>query len=95
MTLARVKGTVVSTQRADNIPGARYLLVEECDQHGSGTAEHLVAIDMVSAGPGQLVLLAQGSSCRWTRVTDDKPIEALIMGIVDQIDEQGKVVYEE
>ncbi len=95
MTLARVKGTVVSSQRADNIPGARYLLVEECDQHGNGTAEHLVAIDMVSAGPGQLVLLAQGSSCRWTRVTDDKPIEALIMGIVDQIDEQGKVVYEE
>ena len=95
MTLARVKGTVVSSHRADNIPGARYLLVEECDQQGHGTEDYLVAIDMVSAGAGQLVLLAQGSSCRWTRLTDDKPIEALIMGIVDQIDEQGRVVYEE
>ena len=95
MTLARVKGTVVSTHRADNISGARFLLVEECDQRGRGTSEFLVALDMSAAATGQLVLLAQGSSCRWTRVTDDKPIEALIMGIVDQIDEQGKVVYEE
>ena len=95
MTLARVKGTVVSTQRADNIEGARYLLVEECDQSGSGKARFLVALDMVSSAPGQLVLVAQGSSCRWTSVTDDRPIEAMITAIVDQIDERGQVVYEE
>jgi ethanolamine utilization protein EutN/carbon dioxide concentrating mechanism protein CcmL len=95
MTLARVRGTIVSTRRTDEISGARFLLVEECDQHGSGISEFLVALDMVSAAAGQLVLLAQGSSCRWTTMTEDKPIEALIMAIVDQIDERGKVVYEE
>jgi microcompartment protein CcmK/EutM len=95
MILGRVKGTVVSTRRTDNIPGARYLLVEECNQNGHGNAKFLVALDMVSAAADQLVLVAQGSSCRWTHVTDDRPIEALIMAIVDQIDERGKVVYEE
>ena len=95
MTLARVRGTVVSTRRTDGISGARYLLVEECDQQGSGTSEFLVALDMMSAAAGQLVLLAQGSSCRWTAMTEDRPIEALIIAIVDQIDERGKVVYED
>lgn len=95
MTLARVKGTVVSTKREDNIEGARYLLVEESDQSGTGMGQFHVALDMVTAAPGQLVLVAQGSSCRWTPVTDERPIEAMIIAIVDQIDEYGRLVYEE
>ncbi len=95
MTLARVKGSVVSTKRSDNIRGAGFRLLEECDQAGNGRAEFLVALDMVTAAPGQLVLVAQGSSCRWTLVTDERPIEAMILAIVDQIDEQGTIVYEE
>lgn len=93
MTLARVRGTVVSTRRTDGIPGARFLLVEECDQSGRGSEDYLVALDMVDAGTGQLVLLAQGSSCRWTLETDDRPIEAMIIAIVDEIDERGTMAY--
>jgi carbon dioxide concentrating mechanism protein CcmL len=93
MTLARVRGTVVATARADGVAGARFLLVEDCDQRGAGRRDHLVALDLVGADRGQLVLLAQGSSCRWDRSTEDRPIDAVVLAIVDQIDERGKVVF--
>ena len=93
MTLARVRGTVVATTRSDGVEGARYLLVEECDQRGAGRHEHLVALDLVGADRGQLVLLAQGSSCRWDRRTEDRPLDALVVAIVEEVDERGLVVY--
>ena len=89
MTLARVRGTVVSAQRSDGVENPRFLLVEECDQKGAGRAEYLVALDLVGADRGQLVLLAQGSSCRWTYATDDKPMDCLVVAIVDAIDQEG------
>ena len=93
MILARVRGTVVATRRADNIDGASYLLVEECDQRGQGRNEYLVALDMVGADRGQVVLLTQGSSCRWTPRTDDRPMDTLVVAIVDHVDERGTLVY--
>jgi len=93
MTLALVRGTVVASNRADGVNGARYLLVEDCDQRGAGRGDHLVARDLVGADRGQLVLLAQGSSCRWDRRTEDRPIDAVVLAIVDQIDERGRWVF--
>jgi len=93
MTIARVRGTVVATKRSDGVEGARYLLVEECDQRGTGRGEYLVALDMVGADRGQLVLLTQGSSCRWTTRTDDRPMDTLVVAIVDTIDECGAVTW--
>ncbi|MGA2481258.1 MAG: EutN/CcmL family microcompartment protein [Spirochaetia bacterium] len=80
MNLARVRGTVVATKRSDKavqwpalgVDGAKWLLVEDCDQSGKGRGEYLVALDMVGADRGQMVLLTQGSSCRWTARTDDR-----------------------
>lgn len=93
MTMARVRGTVVATRRSDNVPAPRWLLVEECDQKGEGRGEYLVALDMVNANRGHVVLLTQGSSCRWTHRTDERPMDTLVVAIVDQIDQSGKVVY--
>ncbi len=93
MTLARVRGTVTATRRADNVEGATWLLVEECTQSGDGRGEYLVALDMVGAERGQLVLLTQGSSCRWTRRTDDRPMDTLVVAIVDSIHGGGKARY--
>jgi microcompartment protein CcmK/EutM len=95
MNLARVRGTVVASRRSDNVNGANWLLVEECDQKGDGRGEYLVALDMVGADRGQLVLLTQGSSCRWTSRTDDRPMDTLVVAIVDQIDQAGAVVFEQ
>ncbi len=95
MNLARVRGTVVATQRSDKIEGAKWLLVEDCDSRGSGRGEYLVALDLIEANRGQLVLLAQGSGCRWTSRTDDKPMDALVVAIVDQIDRGGEYCWRE
>jgi ethanolamine utilization protein EutN len=94
MNLARVRGTVVATRRSDKVEGATWLLVEECDQRGAGKGEYLVALDMVNANRGQLVLLTQGSSCRWAFRTEDRPMDTLVVAIVDHIDQAGATVYE-
>ena len=101
MNLARVRGTVVATKRSDKavpqpaqgVDGAKWLLVEDCDQSGKGKGEYLVALDMVGADRGQMVLLTQGSSCRWTTRTDDRPMDTLVVAIVDEIDQQGTTVF--
>ncbi len=93
MNLARVRGTVVATRRSDRVEGTTWLLVEDCDQRGAGRNEFLVALDMVGADRGQLVLLTQGSSCRWTHRTDDRPMDTLVVAIVDQIDLAGALTW--
>ncbi len=93
MNLARVVGTVTASRRSDKIEGARWLLVEESTQKGEGKGEFLVALDVVGADRGQLVMTTQGSSCRWHVLTDDRPIDTLVVGIIDVIDEGGAVVY--
>ena len=94
MNLARVRGTVTATRRADGVDGARWLLVEECDQRGGGRGDWLVALDMIGADRGQLVLLTAGSSCRWTRPTDDRPLDSLVFAIVDTIDQAGVTLWQ-
>ncbi len=93
MNLARVRGTVVATRRSDKVEGAKWLLIEDCDQSGKGRGEYLVALDMVGANRGELVLVTQGSSCRWTSRTEDRPMDTLVVAIVDTIDQRGAVVY--
>jgi len=95
MNLAMVRGSVVASQRADGLESPRYILAESCGEDGSGRGEFLVALDMVGAERGQLVLLAQGSSCRWTYLTADKPMDTLAIAIVDTIDRGGETVFTE
>ncbi|MDA3812436.1 MAG: EutN/CcmL family microcompartment protein [Spirochaetaceae bacterium] len=93
MIFGKVAGTVISTEKADKLIGARYRLVEKCDQKGTGLNDFLVALDMVNSSDNDVVLVAQGSSCSWTDVTKDKAVDAIIVGIVDLIDEKGKLTY--
>jgi carbon dioxide concentrating mechanism protein CcmL len=93
MIFARVAGTVVATRRSDGVAGAKFLLVELCDQRGRGRKDYLVALDGVGAGVGELVMVAQGPSARQMPMSDKKPVDALISGIVDLVDEGGEVVF--
>jgi microcompartment protein CcmK/EutM len=94
MILGMVVGTVVSHRRADQIDAPRYLLVDQSDQRGQKKNDILVALDMVGAGYGEMVMLSQGSAARQTTLTDNRPMDAVIVGIVDLIDEQGNMVYQ-
>ncbi|TVQ39710.1 MAG: ethanolamine utilization protein EutN [Spirochaetaceae bacterium] len=93
MILARVCGTVVATRCTDGVPAARYLLANPTDQHGAAKSGAIIALDTVGAGIDELVLVAQGSSARQTAVSDKKAIDAVIIGIVDLVEETGTVTY--
>jgi microcompartment protein CcmK/EutM len=83
MQLAKVVGTVVASQKETSLEGIKLLLVRPVDEEGRETGVHLVAADAVGAGPEEMVLIASGSSARQTRLTDKRPVDAVIMAIVD------------
>jgi len=93
LLLAKVKGTVVSTKKADSIRGPKYLLVQVCDHREKLRKQYVVALDLVGAGVGEVVIIAQGSSARQTKMTFEKPIDAVVAGIVDLIEEKGTITY--
>ena len=92
MIFAKVVGTVVSTQKDQNLNGKKLLLCKEVDHRGKPLSTYHVAVDAVQAGEGSFVLLSYGSSARMTEATRNAPIDAVIMAIIDdlQITHQGK-----
>lgn len=95
MFLAKVIGNVVSTQKDPRFSGMKLLLIQPyINKEGvlvtSGSS--VVAVDSVGAGTGECVLFTQGSSARLTDMTKDKPVDAVIVGIVDSIEVDGKRV---
>ena len=86
MLLGRVIGTVWSTKKDEQLVGAKFLIVRELDLQMKEKERFVVAVDSVGAGEGEVVLVATGSSSRMTTFTKDKPVDAVIMGIVDKLD---------
>ncbi len=93
MIFAKIVGTVVGTKKNDNLVGTRYQLVRLCNYRAEEGSEYLVALDGVGAGVGEVVIISQGSSCRQTEVTKERPIDALIVGIVDLVETRGEIVF--
>ena len=93
MYLARVLGTVVSTRKEEEIEGLKLLLLQQCGVDGEPKGTQLVAADSVGAGVGEVVLYASGSSARQTTLTKDRPVDAVVMAIVDEVELQGKTSY--
>jgi microcompartment protein CcmK/EutM len=93
MQLAKVVGSVVATRKEESLTGLKLLLVRPVDEEGREGASVLVAADAVGAGPGELVLVASGSSARQTLATDKRPVDAVVMAIVDSWDVGGAVKY--
>lgn len=94
MDLGIVEGTVTSSQNSFDIPGGRYLLINKCNQSGELKNDFVVALDLVSAGKDEMVMIAQSTSARETPTTKNKAVDAIVVGIIDKIDEEDKVVYQ-
>ncbi|MBR59244.1 MAG: ethanolamine utilization protein EutN [Myxococcales bacterium] len=94
MQLGRVVGTVVATRKEEELEGLRLLVVHELSTKLKETGKMVVAVDAVGAGTNEVVLYASGSSARQTRVTRDRPVDATIMAIVDQLELDGKVKFD-
>lgn len=82
MLIGKVVGSVVSTRKNENLIGNKFLIVEPIKSMGS-KVDKLVTIDNVGAGIGEIVLVAQGSAARIGCGLDNSPIDAAIVGIVD------------
>ena len=93
MNLAKVLGRVVASQKDANIEGLKLLMVGAAGPDGKLTGATTVAVDAVGAGEGEYVLYASGSSARQTVMTQNKPVDAVIMAIVDSWDIDGQERY--
>ncbi|MFH0777422.1 MAG: EutN/CcmL family microcompartment protein [Candidatus Eisenbacteria bacterium] len=93
MILGKVVGTVVSTRKEEALTGIKLLVVTELDVDLKPKATVVIAADAVGAGTGEVVLYATGSSARLTDTTRDRPVDAVIMGIVDTLEVGGKEIY--
>ncbi len=99
MFVAKVTGSLVSTQKVASMKGFKLLVVEpyrvEATKRDSlvTTGRTFVAVDTLGAGVGDFVLLTQGSSARMTPETKTMPIDAVVIGIVDTVHVDQGCVY--
>ncbi len=92
MKLGRIVGTVVSTRKDPSLASLKLLVVENLTTGLEAEGGYVVAVDSVGAGLGEVILYATGSSARQTPVTKDRPVDAVIMAIVDSFDVDGRSV---
>ena len=86
MLLARVVGTVVATRKDFRLEGKKLLVVKPIDPSGKDEAGYLIAVDTVSAGYKEKVILVSGSSARMAGGCKDCPVDTAIVGIIDNIE---------
>ncbi|WP_122641865.1 EutN/CcmL family microcompartment protein [Luxibacter massiliensis] len=82
MLIGKVKGSVVSTRKCENLVGNKFMIVDVLEHMQTG-AKQLIAIDKIGAGIGEYVLVAQGSAARIGSGMPDVPVDAAIVGIID------------
>ncbi len=82
MLIGKVTGSVVSTRKSDNLVGNKFMIVDILEHMQNG-AKQIIAIDKIGAGIGEYVLVAQGSAARIGTGMKDAPIDAAIVGIID------------
>ena len=86
MLIARIVGTVVATRKDERLVSSKLLVVRPIDPQGKPEGNYLVAVDTVNAGVGETVLIVSGSSARMASGLKDSPIDAAIIGVIDEID---------
>jgi ethanolamine utilization protein EutN len=90
MILGRVAGTVVATRKDERLEGFKLLVVQMAEPDGRPKEGYVVAVDTLDAGVGELVLVVAGSSARMASGCTDRPVDAAVTGIVDQVDLPGR-----
>ena len=83
MRIGRIIGNAIATRKDPKLEGTKLLLVRPIDLDGSDTKEYIVAVDTVQSGAGEQVIVVQGSSARMAQGMEDRPVDASIIGIVD------------
>ncbi len=90
MIIARIIGTVVSTQKDERLNGKKLLIVKPINLDGSDQSGYVVAVDTVGAGFHEKVLVVAGSSARLAEGNKDCPVDSAIVGVIDTVDVNGE-----
>jgi len=90
MYLGKVIGTVVATQKDENLVGIRLLVVQPLDDQGEPNGEPHVAADTLGAGRGERVFLVGSREAAEALPNAYGPVDAAIVGIVDQVTSKGR-----
>ncbi|MCX6028164.1 MAG: EutN/CcmL family microcompartment protein [Chloroflexi bacterium] len=93
MLIGKVVGTVVASRKEEKLEGVKLLVLKQVDVEGREGSGYVVAVDAVGAGVGEVVLYASGSSARQTVITDKRPVDAVVMAIIDQWEVGGETKY--
>ena len=93
MKIALVIGSTIATIKDNAISGRKLLIVRDANTEGKPKSEPYVAVDTVSAGTGDLVMVTAGSSARYTHQTTDVPVDSVIVGVIDSLELSGEVSY--
>ena len=83
MIVGKVIGSVVSTRKINTLQGSKLMVVEPLSTM-DGPKSKIIAIDNIGAGIGELVLVATGSAARIGSHMADSPVDAAIVGIIDE-----------
>lgn len=100
MFLARITGSLIASHKAASMVGQKLLIVEplrvdEKDQSSlKPTGRTFIVVDPLGAGEGEVVLCVQGSSARYMPETKSLPIDAAVIGIVDQVQVGSKMIFD-
>ena len=92
MIIGKVVGTVISTRKHSDLVGSKFLIVDPLEKMTAYAGDRLVAVDAVGAGINDIVLVTTGSAARLGCGNPDSPVDACIVGIVD--DPQKIVIAE-
>ena len=100
MFLAKVTGSMVATQKVESMRGYKLLVVEpyrlDADTRDrlATTGRTFISVDTLGAGEGDFVLITQGSSARLTPETKSLPVDTVVVGIVDQVQVDQRLVFD-
>ncbi|MBU5425440.1 EutN/CcmL family microcompartment protein [Tissierella pigra] len=86
MKIGRVIGTIVATRKDEKLIGTKLMITQPLDLDLNPLGESIIAVDTVGAGIGELVAFVTGTASRIAARKMDSPIDASIVGIIDEID---------
>ncbi|MBL1209927.1 EutN/CcmL family microcompartment protein [Geminocystis sp. GBBB08] len=93
MQIAKVCGTVVSTHKSKTLTGVKLLLVQFLDADGKVLPNYEVAGDTVGAGINEWVLITRGSAARKETGHGERPVDAMVVGIIDTVTSGSDMLY--
>ena len=93
MIIAKVMGTAVASAKHAALNSTKILII--CPTHIDGdiSGDPVLAVDLVGSGPGELVIVSQGSSTRMATDNKNSPVDAAIVGILDSLQYDDKIRF--